>query len=214
MSDTALDICSRALLLIGANPITSFADGDTPSVVANKIYESTLRAQLTRRWGFTRTTVLLTASATPPIGGAWASSFDLTSDLLVIHRIEINGLPIRYERFEHTIHCNAATTDAVFMTYSRRVLESEFPPYFTDALELELASRFAFPLTGQQDLAAVLRRQALDAWRLARVAGAQEQSARRLPISRFLAFRRGLPIEGTGGGGGGGVTVSAEQELN
>ena len=38
-ADTPLDICSRALILIGADPISSFDDGTTEATVAVNMYE-------------------------------------------------------------------------------------------------------------------------------------------------------------------------------
>ena len=39
MAVTKVDIASRALIMIGANPISSFTDGTTESLVVNTIYE-------------------------------------------------------------------------------------------------------------------------------------------------------------------------------
>jgi hypothetical protein len=192
MADSAIDICSRALVLIGQTPITSFSAGDTPSVVANNLYEPTIRGILSqKRWGFARTTVQLSRKLAAPTGGYWEAAYSLPADLLQIHRVEVNALPIRYERFQSEIRCNTGTADEVYMTYIRRVDETELPPYFIAALELELAARFAFPITSQQELAGVMRRDANKAWIEARTAASQEQSAQRLPISRMMAVRRG-----------------------
>ncbi len=48
MSDSKFDICSKALVLVGANTITSFSESTTESKVANQLYESTLENLLTR----------------------------------------------------------------------------------------------------------------------------------------------------------------------
>ena len=39
MATTKIDICARALVMIGAQPITSFTDGSTEALVANNVYE-------------------------------------------------------------------------------------------------------------------------------------------------------------------------------
>ena len=41
-ANSAIDICSRALILIGADPITSFEDDTTEALVASNMYEDTL----------------------------------------------------------------------------------------------------------------------------------------------------------------------------
>lgn len=191
MADTALDICSRAMVMIGSTPITSFRAADTPSIVANQLYEPTVRYHLTRRWGFARTEVQLSRLTAAPLATEWEAEYQVPADLIAIHRVTVAGLPIRFERFHATIRCNASSAESVVMTYVRRVDEAEWPAYFTGALELELAARFAFPVTSQESLAAGFMRQARDAWAHARLAGSQEQSAQQLPISRMKAVRRG-----------------------
>lgn len=192
MADTALDICSRALVMIGADPITSFQSNTTPSKVAATLYEPTVRAMLTKRWGFARTTQELSLLADAPDGNIWDAAYAMPAEALVVHRVEIAGLPIRYERFENQIRCNAGPADTVVMTFIRRVDETEFPAYFVGALELELAARFAFPVTAQESAQGFWRREANKAWADARAQGSQEQSSQRLPISRMKAVRLGL----------------------
>ena len=53
MAVTKVDIASRALIMIGANPISSFTDGSTESLVTNNIYEEIVESTLTRhKWRF------------------------------------------------------------------------------------------------------------------------------------------------------------------
>ena len=53
MADSKFDICNQALVLVGANTITSFTESTTESKVASQLYESTLENLLTRcRWRF------------------------------------------------------------------------------------------------------------------------------------------------------------------
>ena len=53
MSESKFTISSKALVLVGANTITSFTENTTESVIANQLYESTLENLLTRcRWRF------------------------------------------------------------------------------------------------------------------------------------------------------------------
>ena len=60
MAITKIDICARALVMIGAQPITSFTDGSTEALVANNVYEDITKASLTRhRWRFATTQATL-----------------------------------------------------------------------------------------------------------------------------------------------------------
>jgi len=48
MAVTKVDIAARALIMIGASPISSFADDSTEGLVTNNIYEEIVEATLTR----------------------------------------------------------------------------------------------------------------------------------------------------------------------
>ena len=68
MATTKVDICSTALIMIGANSITSFSDDSTEANVCNVVYEDIVKSALTRhRWRFAteqKQLSLLTASPT------------------------------------------------------------------------------------------------------------------------------------------------------
>ena len=52
-ANSAIDIVSRALVLIGAEPITSFTENTTEALVANNMYEDAVRTSLSSaRWRF------------------------------------------------------------------------------------------------------------------------------------------------------------------
>ncbi len=52
-SNSPIDVCSRALILIGADPITSFDDNTNEALVASNMYEDIARASLVNsRWRF------------------------------------------------------------------------------------------------------------------------------------------------------------------
>ncbi len=52
-ADTALDISSRALILIGAEPISSFDDGTTEALECVNLYEDVVQSALVNtRWRF------------------------------------------------------------------------------------------------------------------------------------------------------------------
>ena len=53
MAVTKVDIASRALIMIGANPISSFTDGTTEALTTNTIYEEIVESTLVRsNWRF------------------------------------------------------------------------------------------------------------------------------------------------------------------
>ena len=44
MATSKVDICARALVMIGAQPISSFSDGSTEALVASNVYEDIIQA--------------------------------------------------------------------------------------------------------------------------------------------------------------------------
>ena len=48
MAVTKVDIASRALIMIGANPISSFTDGTTEALTTNTLYEEIVESTLVR----------------------------------------------------------------------------------------------------------------------------------------------------------------------
>ena len=91
LSETRFDICNKALVLVGANIITSFEEATTESTVAGQLYESTLEAMLTRvRWRFASKQVQLSKLAVDPLA-RWESAHQLPADALLIHTITISN---------------------------------------------------------------------------------------------------------------------------
>ena len=71
MATTIVDICARALIMVGASPISSFSDGSTEALVASNIYEDIVEASLCRsRWRFATTQKQISHS--PPRVGVFA----------------------------------------------------------------------------------------------------------------------------------------------
>jgi hypothetical protein len=68
-SDSALDIASRALVLIGAEPITSFESNSTEALVASNMYEDVVRSSLcVARWRFATEQATLNQLSDTPTG--------------------------------------------------------------------------------------------------------------------------------------------------
>ena len=69
MAVTKIDIASRALIMIGSNPISSFTDDTTEALVTNNIYEEIIESTLCRsRWRFATEQQQLSLLANAPTG--------------------------------------------------------------------------------------------------------------------------------------------------
>ncbi len=190
MAVSNIDICSRALVMIGATPITSFADGTTESTVAVNLYEDTVRDLLSRhRWRFASGQAQLARRTTEP-SAKWDAAYQLPVDLLVLHDVSVNGSVIDYDRYQNLVYCDADEADEVFADYTFRAIEDLWPPYFTTAVELTLASIFAYSVANQIQTADYMEKKALRQLALARNIDSQAQTSKKLDLSRFEQARR------------------------
>lgn len=141
MASSAVDICSAALVLVGANPITSFSDESNEAVVSNLFY-GTLRDNLLSSypWRFCLGAVELAQLTNTPIDTRWAYAYQLPTDCLLVREAP-KGLD--YAIFENKLYANA---DSVAIVYQFRVEEGRFPVYFELGLKYELAKLFASAL--------------------------------------------------------------------
>lgn len=189
-ADSAIDICARALILIGADPITSFDDGTTEALVSVNMYEDVARAALVNsRWRFsTNQAVLNLLSAAPT--GRYDRAYQLPNDVLMLHAITVQDLPIEYQIYGSKVYADTDPADVVVADYTYRAEEETWPSYFTLAVEYALAVVFATSIARDSSLASMMKTQATEAMAKARSLDSQQQTARKLTTSRFLAERR------------------------
>ncbi len=180
LNDVAL--CSRALIRIGAQPITSFNDGTAESEIAGALYESSRDGLLSSyAWSFASGQVTLNQITTAPIAD-YQNAFELPSDFLRAISAgsggKGRGLNFRIARTE--LHTNA--TDVV-LSYIFRPQEADVPPYFDTALIARLTAEFTIPLTESTSRAEVMFRLAEQEYAKARQIDAQQDTPGK--IERF-----------------------------
>ncbi len=189
-ANSSIDIASRALVLIGAEPITSFDSSSTEALVATNMYEDTVRATLAAsRWRFaTEQAELNQLSDTPT--GRFDIAHQLPSNLLVLHGVTINDRLIDYTVYGDKVFSDSTTTDTLIADYTYRATEDNFPSYFSLALEYALASIFTTSIARDDRLMQVIEAKAQQLMAKARNLDAQQQTTRRLSTSRFVTNRR------------------------
>lgn len=144
LNDIAL--CARALIRIGAAPITSFDDGTAESEIAGALYP-TIRDSLlsSYAWSFATGQLALTQLSEAPLAD-YTYAYQLPNDYL---RALSAGTGTRGRGLSYRISRGALHTDAssVMLTYIFRPEEEEFPPYFDAALIARLSAEFTIPVT-------------------------------------------------------------------
>ncbi len=177
MSLTALALCSRALLRIGAQPVASLDEGTAEAEVAANLYPATRDAMLSAHpWSFaTGQAPLPRLSAAPHAD--FAHAFALPAGFL--RALSAGGAGrgrgIPYRIHENRLHADAT---AVTLTYLFRADESAFPPFFAAALVARLAAEFCLPLTESASRTEMLMRLAEAELRAARQVDSQQDTPR------------------------------------
>ncbi len=173
LNDVAL--ASRALIRIGAAPISSFSDGSVEAEIANALFAPVRDGLLSAyAWGFATGQVALDELETPPVAD-YDYAFQLPTDYLraLSAGTGTRGRGLKYRIARGALHTNSSSA---VLTYVFRPEEEEFPPYFDQAIIARLAAEFCIPITESTSRASALFDLAEDEFRRARQIDAQQDT--------------------------------------
>lgn len=189
-ANTAIKVCSRASILMGGSPITSFDEATVEADVCDAMYEDIARASLTNsRWGFATDQQVLNRIASPPTS-RFDAAYQLPANTLTVSAVTVNDLPIIFDTYGSKVYCNMSISDVVVADYIFRAAESEWPSYFTVAVEYAMASILATSVARDASLSQLMESKASMLMMQARRFDSQRQTTQRLSTSRFIAQRR------------------------
>jgi hypothetical protein len=193
MATSKVDICARALVMIGAQPISSFSDGSTEALVASNVYEDIVQSSLTRhRWKFATNQKQLSLLASAP-EGRYDYAYQLPADpgVLQIITVTVNDYVIPYTRYKDKIYVNTyGGNNALILDYIYRVEEDYFPAHFRLALEYELASIFAGSVARDASLISQFAELAERQYLRAKHIDATEATNKKLDTGRYINLRQ------------------------
>ena len=193
MATTNIDICARALIMIGAQPISSFSDGSTEALVASNIYDDVVEASLTRhRWRFATTQAELSLLTNTPTGRYdYAYQVPTSPAVLQIITLTVNDYVIPYSRYQNYIYLNGyGSSSKVVMDYIYKVGEEYFPPHFRLALEYELAAIFAGSVARDSKMIEQFKNLSERQFLIAKNIDSAETTSKVLDTNRFTNLRR------------------------
>lgn len=192
MATSKVDICARALVMIGAQPISSFEDGSTEALVASNVYEDIVQACLTRhRWKFATNQKELSLLSTAPVG-RYEYAYQLPADpgVLQINTLTVNDYIIPYTRYKNMIYVNTyGANHNLVLDYIYRVEEDYFPAHFRLALEYELASLFAGSVARDAGMINQFKQMSDRQFLISKNIDTAEVTTRKLDTSRFINLR-------------------------
>jgi hypothetical protein len=188
-ANSAIDICSRALILIGAEPITSFDDDTSEALIAGNMYEDIARTNLTStRWRFATNQAILNRLSEAPTG-RFDSAYQLP-DYLFLHAVTVRDFQIEYNVYGDKVFCDADPADVLIADFTYRANEVDWPSYFSVCVEYAMAVVFATALIRDTSLSNLMSTQYEFLMAKARSTDSQQQTTRKVVTSRFITNRR------------------------
>ncbi|MCP4393319.1 MAG: hypothetical protein GY804_03480 [Alphaproteobacteria bacterium] len=184
----SIALCSRALIKIGANTISSFDEGSAEAEVATNLYESVRDALLSSHpWSFAIAQSELSKLAAEPVAD-YGCAYQLPAGFLRIISAGIRGRGrgISYRIIENRLH---ADVDNVVLTYIFKPDESSYPPFFDQILISRLAAEFCLPLTESTSRAEFLFKVAEEEFRRAKLIDAQQDQPEAIDVFPLVEVR-------------------------
>jgi len=151
MAYTSIEICSNALLRLGAHPIQSFTEGTDIATACGNIYPMKARYILNSYpWRFSMKYAQLSRLSTTP-SMQWKYQYNLPSDRIqdgfagVYLTTNYNDIPFKnFELVGEHLLCNE---EPIYVKYQQIVSEDNFPPYFRELMVGIMMVELAFLVT-------------------------------------------------------------------
>lgn len=162
--DTDVSICSDALILLGAEPITSFTDGSDSAQACSRLYpdlRDTIISSYVWSWSLKKSQIARLSTA--PVN-EWQYAYQLPGDMLsgVLAVFETDGTTERSRRYGWEIYGEQLFTnmETVYIDYQQSIVESKMPVYFVRLLRTAMAAELAIVITDQASKSDYFRAQA------------------------------------------------------
>ncbi|MGH1378101.1 MAG: hypothetical protein ACRBB3_04700 [Alphaproteobacteria bacterium] len=188
MALSDIGLCSRALIKIGASPITGFNEGSAESEIAGALFEQVRDALLSAyAWSFASGQVSLNQLASAPLAD-YTYAYALPNDFLraLSAGTGSKGRGLNFRIAGNTLHTNASD---VVLSYVFRPDEEVFPPYFDQALIAQLSAEFTIPVTENTSRAQSMLAMADKEFKRARQIDAQQDTPNKIEDFTLIDVR-------------------------
>lgn len=198
---TAVEVCSRAMVLVGLSPMSSFNEISRDEViVASQLYEVIVADCMSAfPFSFCSGQQVLENDPDPPLDRyetAWHLPSLETGQPYFIETVRWNDQPVKYEIMGQRIYCNVDEAEELIAHYQYRLQEAYWPPQFTLMVIERLAERFAIAVTRNSQQITAQGSAYEKQFARTKTRQSQQQTTTGLRPSRFTRFRRrgaGLP---------------------
>lgn len=156
MAHSDVSICSRALILLGARPISSLEEDTDAARVCNAVYGPLRDAIIAAHpWRFAMKKAALSLKATAPVN-EWSYAFVIPGEAVAggVHAVFASASDRRaisdYEIFQRDLYANVSQ---VWADYKIVPPEAVWPETFVRFMTYAVAADIAFAITDQQNSA-------------------------------------------------------------
>lgn len=188
MASNAIELCNRALVTLGAQPVTGFSDATVEAEIAKHLYPSLRDALLSSHpWRFATAQATLPRLPQTPTAD-YGFAFQLPPDFLraLSAGVTERGRGLNYRISGRRLEADA---DSLTLTYVFRPDETGFPPFFDVALIARLAAEFCLPLTESTTRAQLLHQLAEAEFRRAKAIDSQQAEPGRIEDFTLVEVR-------------------------
>jgi hypothetical protein len=154
--DTSINICSAALQLLGAKPISSFSEGTDAANISDSLYQDVKKQTLLiYPWSFVYKKIALAQLLTAPTT-EYRYAYQLPGDRIGPPRMVMtsatpgSGTIRNYRIFGDQLLTDETT---IYIDYPYDVQEYEMPVYFIQLMKYMMAWHLALPITDQTEKA-------------------------------------------------------------
>jgi hypothetical protein len=189
-SALSVTLCSQALVMVGADPITSIEDSTREAVICSALYEPMATAALcTYPWRFAMIQRQLALVTAEPLA-RYDNAYQIPADCLMVRAVTCLDQPLVYEIYNDLIYLDSGDEDEIILDYLYRADEANWSPLFRLAFSQDLAAAFSVSLAEDEKKQAAFATLAMTTWKRARQADGQSRTARSGLRSRLLNARR------------------------
>lgn len=152
--DTDIKICSDALILLGANPISSFTEGTDEANICDRLYPDVkIKTLASYPWSFSFKKTQLSRLITTPVN-EYKYEYQLPSDMIARPRaVYDTSSTYAHPRRDYKLQGDKLLTnyEKVYIDYQYQVPEYAMPHFFVQLLRYEMVWHLANPITDQTE---------------------------------------------------------------
>ena len=192
MALTKPEVASKALVMVGANQISSFDGSEIEKVVSRQIYETIVEDCIgAYYWDFASgSQQLVMVTGTTLVNFDNAFQLPTSPAPMTIESVRVNGVEKKYDIFEDKLFIDANEENEVILDYTFRADESTGHPAFTIWVVLSLAEAYALSITRKEEIAEAFGKKAETQFAKAKARVGKQTSNKAIRLTRLTSQTR------------------------